>query len=163
VESDIRKISKKKLTPLVALEKIKSWCAYQERSHQETLFKLYEWGLTKEEADEIMVGLIRDNFLNEERFAIAFAGGKFRIKKWGKIKIKMELKSRKVSEYCIAKALKQISDKDYLTTLEKVIRQKLSQTKESNPIKKNYKLFQYAASRGFEKDLIADVLKQIEN
>ena len=100
--------------------------------------------------------------MNEERFAIAFAGGKFRIKQWGKVKIKIELRYRKVSDYCINKALKQISDKDYFSTLEKIIVKKSKLVKEPNKIKKHYKLLQYASSRGYEKDLIVDVLKEIE-
>ncbi len=162
MESDIPKFSKKKLTPLVAEEKIKSWCAYQERSQQETRNKLYEYGLHEKEVELIISNLIESNFLNEERFAIAFAGGRFRIKKWGRIKIKLELRARKVNDYCINKALKQINENDYFVTLEKLIQQKFDQTKEPNAIKKYYKVLQYATSRGYEKDIIADILKEIK-
>ena len=146
----------------MARQRIESWCAYQERAQQETRDKLYEYGLHKTDVEQIITELIGNNFLNEERFAIAFAGGKFRIKKWGKVKIKIELRQRKVSDYCINKALKQIPDKDYFSTLEKIILQKSKLVKETNKIKKHYKLIQYAASRGFEKDLIVDVLNEIE-
>ncbi len=100
--------------------------------------------------------------MNEERFAIAFAGGKFRIKKWGKIKIKVELRYRKVSDYCINKALKQISDTDYFSTLEKIISQKSRLVKEPNKIKKRNKLIQFAAGKGYERDLIMDIIKETE-
>jgi regulatory protein len=156
-----RKISPKQLTPLMARKRIESWCAYQERAQQETRDKLYEFGLHAADVEQIIAELIGENFLNEERFAIAFAGGKFRIKQWGKIKIKLELRQRKVSDYCINRALKQIPDKDYFSTLEKVIAKKSKLIKEPNKIKKHYKLLQYASSRGFEKDLIVDVLKEI--
>ncbi len=146
----------------MARRRIENWCAYQERSQQEARDKLFEYGLQKSDVEEIITDLIGSNFLNEERFAIAFAGGKFRIKKWGKIKIKVELRQRKVSDYCINKALAQIPDKDYFSTLEKIIMQKLKQVKEPDKIKKHYKLIQYASSRGYEKDLIVDVLKEIE-
>lgn len=146
----------------MARQRIENWCAYQERAQQETKDKLYEYGLHKTDVEQIITELIGNNFLNEERFAIAFAGGKFRIKKWGKIKIKIELRQRKVSDYCINKALKQIPDKDYFSTLEKIIQQKSKLVKETNKIKRHNKLIQYAASRGFEKDLIVDVLKEIE-
>ncbi|MGZ3882766.1 MAG: regulatory protein RecX [Bacteroidia bacterium] len=162
MESDLPKFSKKKLTPLVAGEKIRSWCAYQERSQQETRDKLYEFGLGKEDVERIVTDLIEAGFLNEERFAEAFARGKFRIKKWGKVRIKMELKQHKVSDYCIKKALQQIDGDEYLRTLEHVIEQRFSREKEINPIKKHYKVLQYAASRGFEKDLAADILKEME-
>lgn len=146
----------------MARQKIEIWCAYQERAQQETRDKLYEYGLQKDDIEQIITELIGANFLNEERFAMAFVSGKFRIKLWGKIKIKGELRLRKVSDYCINKALKQISDTDYFSTLEKVISKKIRLIKEPNKIKKHYKLIQYAASRGFEKDLIIDVLKELE-
>jgi len=162
LENQGRKISPKQLTPLLARRRIENWCAYQERSQQEVRDKLYEYGLHKSDVEQILTQLIGDNFLNEERFAIAFAGGKFRIKKWGKIKIKLELRQKKVSDYCIKKALNQISDADYFSTLEKIIERKNREVKEPNKLKKHYKLLQYASSRGYEKDLIIEVLKEIE-
>jgi regulatory protein len=124
--------------------------------------KLYEYGLHKPDVEQIISKLIGENFLSEERFAIAFAGGKFRIKKWGKIKIKAELRHRKVSDFCINKALKQINDTDYFSTLEKIISQKSKLLKEPNKIKKRNKLIQFAAGKGYERDLIMDILKEIE-
>lgn len=157
------KISQKKLTTGVALEKMRNWCAYQERSQQEARNKLYEFGLTKENVEQILTQLIQDNYLNEERFAIAFASGKFRIKKWGKVKIKQELKFRKVSDYCINKALKQIDGNDYFATLEKIIKKKIIEIKEPNKIRKQYKVIKYIISRGYEQDLIMDAIKNLEN
>ena len=146
----------------IALEKAASYCAYQERSQQEVRDKLYEYGLHKPDVEQIISKLIGENFLSEERFAIAFAGEKFRIKKWGKIKIKAELRHRKVSDFCINKALKQINDTDYFSTLEKIISQKSKLLKEPNKIKKRNKLIQFAAGKGYERDLIMDILKEIE-
>lgn len=163
MNSDIQKISPKKLTPLVALEKMKNWCAYQERSQFEVRNKLVEYGIFNEEAENIISQLIQENFLNEERFALAFARGKFRIKRWGRIKIKLELKQHKVSEYCISKALKQIDDNEYFATLEKIIEKKTKEVKESNKIKKQYKIIKYAMSRGYEQDIIMDAIKNLEN
>jgi regulatory protein len=151
----------KKLTPLQAQEKIRNWCAYQERAPKETADKLYEYGLNKSETEQILAGLISDNFLNEERYAGAFASGKFRIKKWGRLKIKAELKAKKISDYSINKALKAIEGEAYEETIRTVLQKKLKTIKEPNRIRKHYKLLQYAASRGFEKDMIADVLKEL--
>lgn len=163
MNSDIQKISPKKLTPLVALEKLKNWCAYQERSQFEVRNKLYEYGVYNDDAENIITQLIQENFLNEERFAIAFARGKFRIKHWGKIKIKIELKQHKVSDYCIKKALNQIDGNEYFATLEKIIEKKKSEIKEPNKIKKHYKIIKYAMSRGYEQDLIMEAIKNSEN
>ena len=153
---------KKKLTPNQALLKAQQSCAYQERCQQEMRNKLYEWGLYPDAVENIIANLITDNFLNEERFAKAYAGGKFRIKKWGKIKIKIELKTRKISEYCIRKAMEEISDKDYLKTIKELIAKKSKDIKGGKTQMRNYKITQYVASKGFEQNLIWEVLKDEE-
>lgn len=161
MEPQLQKKAQKKLTPLAAREKIKHWCAYQERSPRETEIKLYEYGLSKAEAEQIIAHLIESNFLNEERFALAFAGGKFRIKKWGRMKIKAELKARQISVYSINKALQQIDDAAYETAIKKLLEQKAKSVKEPNKIRKAYKLIQFAASRGFEKDIVAPLVEEM--
>ncbi len=150
---------KKKLTPQQALIKGQATCAYQERSQQEMRDKLYEWGLYSEDVENVIARLITDGFLNEERFAKAFAGGKFRIKKWGRIKIKIELKKRKISDYCIRKAMEEIPDKEYTKTMKEVIAKKLKENPKGKLQVRNYKAAQYAISRGFEGDLVWDVLR----
>ena len=106
--------SKKKFTPQQALLKAAGYCAYQERCHEEVREKLSEWGIYGEDAGNILLQLIGQNYLNEERFAKAFAGGKFRTKRWGRIKITLELKARKVSDYCIHDAMKEIDEELYI-------------------------------------------------
>lgn len=108
-----------------ALQKIKHYCAYQERNHRETKEKLYSFGLYKNEVEQLLSQLVEENYLNEERFAIAFAGGRFRIKQWGRVKIKYELKQKNVSEYCIKIALKAIEEKDYQKKLHQLAEAKL--------------------------------------
>lgn len=141
--------------PKQGLIKARSYCAYQERCHQEVKDKLYEWGLWKEAVDQILSDLIMENFLNEERFAKMFAGGKFRIKKWGRVKIRLELKKRNVSEYCIQKGLQEIEDKDYSKTLKEIIQDKL---KGKSTITMKYKAAQYALSRGYEPELVWEII-----
>ena len=104
---------KQTFTPDQALPKAKHYCAYQERCHSEVKDKLYSFGLNKKEVEQILSQLIEENYLNEERFAIQFAGGRFRIKQWGRVKIKYELKQKQVSEYSIKKALEQIKETEY--------------------------------------------------
>jgi regulatory protein len=151
---------KKKYTPAQAFLKAQLFCAYQERYQQEMRDKLYEWGLFPDAVENVIAQLITDNFLNEERFAKAYAGGKFRIKKWGRVKIKLELKKRNISEYCIRKGMQEIDDEAYLQTLKKLIEKKNKETKEKNPLVRNSKVARYVASRGFEQDLIWDVIKE---
>ena len=148
-----------RLTPQQALIKAQKYCAYQERCQQEVRDKLYEWGLHSNEVEQIISELIVDNFLNEERFAKAYAGGKFRIKKWGRIKIKLELKKRKISDYCIKKAMQEIKEEEYLQTIKALIVKKSKDIKDKNTQVRNYKMVKYIASKGFEQDLIWDLLK----
>jgi regulatory protein len=124
---EIQKIIK--LTKSQALPKIKQYCAYQERCHQEVKEKLYSFGLYKNDIDQLIAQLIEENYLNEERFAQHYAGGKFRMKHWGRNKIKQALKQKQVSDYCIKKAMKEIDDEVYMKTLHKLAEQKLKTLK----------------------------------
>jgi regulatory protein len=145
---------------LKIIQKARKYCAYQERSQQELRDKLYEWGLHKQEVESAIVQMIEEGFMNEERFAIAYAGGKFRIKNWGRIKIKLALKQKKVSDYCIRKALNQIDDKEYQKTLKKITTSYSKKISEKNSLKKNYKIAQYVISKGYEPELVWEILKQ---
>ena len=148
----------KHYTPAVALTKAEAWCAFQERSQQEVRDKLYSWGQYPDAVENIIAELISRGFLNEERFALAFSSGKFRIKKWGRVKIRVELKRKKVSDYCIRKALAAIDEDEYLETLRRLAHEKMKATKEPHPLKKKYKVMGYLVSRGFENELIREIL-----
>ena len=145
--------------PKQALSKAETYCAYQERCHQEVRDKLYEWGMWPEAVENIISELINSGYINEERFAKLFAGGKFRIKKWGRIKIRSELKKRKIVDYCIKKALQEIDEAQYFKTLKEILDRKSKEIKEKNPVIKNNKVARYAISRGFEADLVRDLMK----
>lgn len=145
-----------------ALQKAKQYCAYQERCHSEVREKLYSFGMNKKEVDELLSELISDNYLNEERFAILYAGGKFRIKHWGKVKIKYSLKQKQISEYCIKKALAAIDERDYTKTLEKLFEQKLKTLKaEKNIFTKKRKLQDHLMQKGFETALISKLISKV--
>lgn len=152
---------KKKLTVQQAKEKINRYCAYQERSHLEVRNKLYEFGLMRDEIDEIITHLISENYLNEERFAKAFAGGKFRIKKWGRIKIVNALESKGLTKNCIKIGLKEIDDDDYLKTLSTILESKAEVITDENIYVRRDKLSQYAIAKGYEADLVWKMLKTI--
>jgi regulatory protein len=143
----------------MALSKAEHYCAYQERSQQEVRDKLYEWGLYSNIVEQVIIQLIAGNFLNEERFANAYTRGKFNQKGWGKNKIKQGLKFKRVSDPLIKKALNSINGDDYLLMLHKVIQKKATLLNEKDAYKRKYKLHQYALIRGYENDLISDVLK----
>ena len=152
----------KPLTLQSALQRGRKYCAYQERSQQEVRDKLYGLGLHRNEVEQGIALLIEEGFLNEQRFAIAYAGGKFRIRKWGRVKIRLALKEKKVSEACIKAALNLIPGKDYENSLKKVITEKRKKLSGQPSQKMNYQLAQYAISRGYEPDLVWDTLKMNE-
>lgn len=154
------KESKINVTPEQAALKIRSWCAYQERSHFETRKKLSEWRLEDELIESLISDLISENYLNEERFALAFAGGKFRIKHWGRNKIKVELKKHRISEVNLRKALNDLDEEEYAKIIGQEIEKKLRLSKSSNKQKQFYATLQYLISRGFEADLVRDELKK---
>jgi len=139
--------------------KLANFCAYQERSQQEVREKLVKMGILSDDLEDIIAFLISENFLNEERFAIAFAGGKFRIKHWGKLKIKNALRLKGTSEPCIRKALKLIDHETYIQVLKIEIKRKAKEIPESNVIKKRNKLAAYLIGKGFESDLVWDLLR----
>lgn len=154
-------LQKKRLTPSQALQNIKAFCAYQDRSHSEVKDRLYAFGLNSAEVDTIISELIQDDYLNEERFARSFARGKFRMKQWGKVKIKYELKQRQVSEYCIKKGLTEIDDAEYDNTLSNLIEQKSRTLKsEKNIFVKKRKLLDYLLQKGFERDVVLSAIKE---
>lgn len=140
------------------LRKAALFCAYQERTQQEVRSRLKEWGVWGDDAEEIIAELISQNYLNEERFAKAFAGGKFRVKGWGKRKIKQHLQQRGISGYNFDQAMKEIAPEDYRTTLVDLLDKKRRSIRDDNPLVIKQKLVRYALSKGYESELIFAVL-----
>ena len=149
---------KKHLTKEQALQKLKQYCAYQERSHSEVKEKLYALGVWKSEHDEIIATLIEENYLNEERFAIAFAGGKFRIKHWGRTRIRYELKQKQVSDYCIKKALAQIEEDQYLATLKNLAEKRYASLRSDQYLVRKKKTIDHLIHKGYEPALVNEVV-----
>ena len=154
-------MTRQRLTKEQALQKARHYCAYQERSHSEVKEKLYALGLGKKDMEEALSTLIEENYLNEERYAIQFAGGHFRMRQWGRVKIKYELRQKKVSEYCIKKALAAIPEEDYLRTLEKLAENRTEAVaEEGNAFVRRRKIQGYLLQKGYESELIALVLSE---
>lgn len=139
-----------------AQKKLEFYCAYQERSHKEVVDKLKNMQMIPDAIDVIVVHLIQNNFLNEERFAKAFVRGKFRIKKWGKYRIALELKKKNISKTIINSALKEIDADDYLETFHALAEKKAETIKENNSYMKKKKLADYLLYRGWESPLVYD-------
>ncbi len=154
----------KRLTYTVeeAKKKLENYCAYQDRCHKEVEQKLYEMQMITQAKEVIIMHLIEYNFLNEERFAKSFARGKFRIKHWGKQRIIRELKIRDISEYNIKQALKEIADDAYFKTLELLVQKKKDIIKEENFYKKKKKIYDFLFRKGYETNLINEILNDFE-
>ena len=144
-----------------ATKVLEKYCAYQERCHKEVENKLYELNLIPEAKEKILLHLMQHNFLNEERFSKTFVRGKFSIKKWGKTKLKYELKLRNVSEYNIKTALNEIDENAYLESLKTLAEKKSNSIKETNRFIKSSKVSKYLISKGYETSLVYDVVKKI--
>ena len=144
----------KKLSKEQALPQIKQYCVYRERCHSEVKEKLYSFGLYKNDVEQLMAQLIEENYLNEERFALQYAGGKFRMNQWGRVKIKHALRQKQVSEYSIKKALKEISESDYKKTLQKLAEQKIKILKGEKNIFAKKKKLQEILGKGYEGELV---------
>ena len=154
-------MQKKYLTKEQALQKLKQYCSYQERSHSDVVQKLWDLGVYKSEHDEIVASLIEADYLNEERFAKQFAGGKFRMKDWGKKKIYYALKEKKISDYIIKKAMKEIEDEDYQRTVAELAEKKYELLKGEQYMVRKKKTMDYLLQKGYEPNLITAVLNRI--
>ncbi|TAI47869.1 regulatory protein RecX [Flagellimonas allohymeniacidonis] len=144
-----------------ATRKLESYCAYQDRCHKEVVEKLKGMRMIPEAIDVILGHLIKENYLNEERFAQSFARGKFNIKKWGKLRIIRELQQRDISKFNIQIALKEISEYDYARTLDDLAKKRLLQIKETNIHKKRKKMADYLLYRGWESNLVYQKIKEL--
>ncbi len=144
------------------LQKAAGFCAYQERTQKEVRERLAEWGIWGDEAEEMIVWLIENNYLNEERFAKAFAGGKFRMNNWGKIRIKQEMKFKGLTDNCIKIGLNEISNDDYLASIRNIIQKKGDKSDIENPFLRKHKLARYIIGKGFEQDLVWQLLEEMD-
>ena len=153
--------SKKSYTVQEIQQKIAQYCVYQDRCHKEVEEKIKSFDLIPEAREMILLNLMKDNFLNEERFAKSFARGKFRIKHWGKNRIVNELKMRDISPYNIKTALKEIDDKEYINTIYKITENRNNVISETNHYKRKKKLIDLLLRKGFETDLIFKTIEDV--
>lgn len=152
----------RKYSLLEAKAKLEALCAYQERCAFELEQKMIQWGVDREDRDRLLSFLIEHSFLNEERFAEAYTSGKVNIKRWGRVKIKTELKRRRISDYSINKALNSIDDRAYMGNLRKLAQQKVSTSgKEKNAFTLKAKVYRFLAAKGYEQDLIREVVEDL--
>lgn len=161
IRSSSTETPRKRYSPEEAYLRISRYCAYQERSHKEVRNKLFSYGLFPSQVEELITRLITDGFLNEERFAKAFSGGKFRMQKWGRIKISRALEAHGVSSRCIQRGLKELEGPAYTKTLRSLLSKKLSAQKEPNVFKARQKAATYAIGKGYEPELVWELLRDL--
>jgi len=141
--------------------KLEQYCVYQDRCHKEVEQKMREYNLIPEAKEMILLSLLQDNFLNEERFAKSFARGKFRIKHWGKQRIVRELKFRDISSYNIKTALKEIDEQEYLKTIYSITEKRNEAISEPNIYKRKRKLIDFLMRKGYENELIYKTVDEV--
>ena len=156
-------MQKKYLTKEQAIQKLKHYCSYQERSHSEVQQKLWDLGVRKAEHDEIIASLIEDDYLNEERFARQFAGGKFRMKEWGRKKIYYGLKEKGISDYLIKTAMKEINEEAYRKILGGLAEKKYALLKGEQYLVRKKKTIDYLLQKGYEPELVSAVVNSFGN
>ncbi len=144
------------------IQKLESYCAYQERCHREVETKLRSMTNDEDEIGEVIVHLLQNNYLNEERFARAFARGKNRIKHWGKSRITMELKQRKISDTIIKLALTEIDQDEYDSAFEALAERHWESIRETNIYKKRKKFCDFLLRKGYDSGKVYEVMKEIE-
>ena len=156
-------MTKKVFTVDEIKRKLEQYCVYQDRCHKEVEQKMWDYNLIPEAKELILLSLMQDNFLNEERFSKSYARGKFRIKSWGKQRIVRELKFRDISAYNIKTALKEIDEQEYLTTIYRITENRNNVISEPNIYKRKQKLIDFLMRKGFENDLIFKTVNDIVN
>ena len=149
---------RKRLTKEQALQKLRFYCRYQQRCQSEIKQKLFELGVNEKDHDELISGLIKENCLNDERFAVAFVSGRFKMKQWGRKKIQKGLKEKRVSDEIAEKALGQINQKEYIAILNKLAKEKYALLKHEQYLIRKKKTMDYLMQKGYEVDLIRDTV-----
>jgi regulatory protein len=149
---------RKRLTKEEALQKLRFYCRYQQRCQSEIKQKLFELGIDKKDHDAFMGELIKENCLNDERFAVAFVSGRFRLKQWGRKKIEKGLKEKRVSDEIAQRALEQINEKEYRVILNKLAKDRYASLKHEQYLVRKKKTMDYLMQKGYEVDLIADTI-----
>ncbi|WP_299060155.1 regulatory protein RecX [uncultured Polaribacter sp.] len=155
------KKEKKSFTVDEIKRKLENYCVYQDRCHKEIEEKMWDYQLIPEAKEMILLSLMKDNFLNEERFAKSYARGKFRIKSWGKPRIVRELKFRDISAYNIKTALKEIDETEYIKTIYRITENRNNVISEPNIYKRKKKLTDFLMRKGFENELIFKVVGEV--
>ena len=153
--------SDKDLTPIQRKLKIEKYCAYEERSHQQVRDRLYDLGAHSQEVENVIVTLIQTGFLNEGRFVEAYVRGKFRMKGWGKMKIRAGLRPHRVDKKMMERELAKIDEAAYKARLQEIVRLKSNRLKEKNPFKRKAAILRHAAQKGYESHLIYQVLDEM--
>lgn len=163
------KRTKKTLSIDAALLRLRKYCAFTERTTEEVKKKMVGYGLSDEDKRVALEKLVKEGFINETRFASAFAGGKFRIKKWGRKKIEVEMRRKGLPDELINKGLKELKEEDYVVALDELLKRKWAQILRKEPadadyetrLKNKQKLMRYGIQKGYEHQLVMDRVSRL--
>jgi len=144
------------------IEQLKSYCAIQERCSNDIVTKMKSWQITNKNQNKILEILIQEDFINDKRYSKSFCRGKFRIKKWGKIKIVNELKRKNINPTTIISSLNEISDMDYSKELDTQFNKKKQSITTLNYYEKKKKIANYLIGKGYESNLVWEKLRELK-
>jgi regulatory protein len=144
-----------------ALLKAAAYCAYQERTQEEVRSKLYTYGLSPDEVEQVLLELIAEKLVDEERYAASYVRGRYSLKRWGRRKIIQGLKGKRISDYCIRQGLKEIDPEQYWQNVLYLLEKKNRSEKDGNPLLRRQKLTYYLLGKGYENDLVQDALQEL--
>jgi len=154
---------KKRLTTEQVLQKLRFYCRYQQRCQSEIKEKLFELGVNKKDHDELITELVKENCLNDERFAVAYTSGRFKLKQWGRKKIQKGLREKRVSDEIAQKALEQINAKEYRAILDKLAKERYAALKHEQHLVRKKKTMDYLIQKGYELDLVRKAINNFSN
>ena len=138
----------------IVKERIRHYCAVMDRGQYQVITKLKSYGVSDALADEILIELIQNKYLDEERFARSFCSGKFKIKRWGRKKIAFELSKLKVPKSCVLLAMSEIDDADYKDVIRHLANKKMALLKDKNTFIRKKKVVDYLIRKGYESELV---------
>jgi regulatory protein len=145
-----------------ALNKAMALCAYHEYCSSEIRSRLSSWGIGNDDSEQLISVLIKEKFINDSRYSAAFAKDKFNQNKWGKIKIAAHLRSKNISEETIQSALDEIDDESYIKMIRDTINAHRRFVKAKNLYDLKGKLLRFGLSKGFESNLLYDILNETD-
>ena len=143
------------------MQKLRFYCRYQQRCQSDIKEKLFELGINNKEHDQLIAELIKENCLNDDRFAAAFVSGRFKMKQWGRKKIEKGLREKRISDEITQRAMEQIDKKEYIAVLNRLAKERYASLKQEQYLIRRKKTMDYLMQKGYETDLVREAINNL--